>query len=144
MFKHVLIPTDGSRVSRRAVRAAIVFAKELGARATAYHALEVPAYASGGFVPRSVLEQLDAGARKQAQSYLDEAVRLARGAGVPCDTLINRPEAVYEGIVNAARRKKCDVIFMGSHGRSELASLVVGSVTLKVLAHSKIPVVVFR
>jgi nucleotide-binding universal stress UspA family protein len=65
MFKHVLIPTDGSPLSKNAVKAGIGFAKEFGAKVTAYHALEVvPPYAIGGFVPPSVLEQFEAGARK--------------------------------------------------------------------------------
>ena len=144
MFKHALIPTDGSRLSMKAVKAGMAFAKELGARVTVYHALEVPAYAVAGLVPMSTLREFDAGARRQAQRYLDAASNLAQAASVPCEVLTGRPDTVYGGIIAVARRKKCDVIFMGSHGRSELASLVVGSVTLKVLAHSKIPVVVFR
>jgi len=145
MFEHVLIPTDGSPRSRRVARAAIAFAKESGAKATVYYALEIiPAYAAGGFVPPSVLEQFEHGERKRAQRHLDEVVKLARAAGVACEVRMTRPDAVHEGIIDAAKKGKCDVIFMASHGRGELASLVVGSVTLKVLAHSKVPVVVFR
>jgi nucleotide-binding universal stress UspA family protein len=145
MFNHVLIPTDGSPLSRKAVKAGIAFAKQFGAKVTVYHAIEfVPPYADGGFVPPSVLEQFEAGARKQAQKYLEEATKVGQAAAVPCESQISRPGTVYQGIVDAAKKKKCDVIFMASHGRGELASLVLGSVTLKVLAHSKIPVVVFR
>ena len=146
MFKHVLIPTDGSPVSKKALKAGIAFAKEFGAKVTAYHAIEVvvPLYADGGFIPPSVLEQFEAGARKQAQQYLEEAVKVARAAAVPCESQISTPATVYQGIIDAAKKKKCDLIFMASHGRGELASLVLGSVTLKVLAHSKIPVMVFR
>lgn len=144
MFKHVLIPTDGSRLSMKAVKAGMSLAKELDAKTTVYHALEVPVYAAGGLISPSTLQQFDAGARKQAQTYLGKATSLARAAGVPCAALMTQPETVYEGIIDAARKKKCDVIFMASHGRSEIASLVVGSVALKVLAHSKIPVLIFR
>ena len=145
MFKHILIPTDGSPLSKKAVRAGVAFAKELGAKVTVYHALEVvPPYSEGGFVPPSALEPFEAAARKQAQKYLDEAARIARAAGVPCESQISRPVTVYKGIVDTAKKKKCDVIFIASHGRGELVSLVLGSVTVKVLAHSKIPVVVFR
>src|SRR5450759_2751152 len=74
MFKHVLIPTDGSPRSKKAIKAGIAFAKNFGAKVTAYHALEVvPLYGDGGFVPPSVLEQFETGARKQAQKYLEEA-----------------------------------------------------------------------
>ena len=146
MFKHVLIPTDGSRLSTKAVKAGIAFAKELGAKVTVYHAIDVASalYADVAIVPPSVLEKVEAGARNQAQKYLDGATKVARAAGVPCESQTSRPLTVYDGIIDAAKKKRCDVIFMASHGRGELASVVLGSVTLKVLAHSKIPVVVFR
>jgi nucleotide-binding universal stress UspA family protein len=145
MFKHVLIPTDGSSLAKKAVKAGIAFAKEFGAKVTVYHALEViPPYAAGGFVPLPVLVQAEAGLRKQGQRYLDGATKVARSATVPCDSQITKPETPYRGIIDVAKKKKCDVIFMASHGRGGLASVVLGSVTLKVLAHSKIPVVVFR
>ncbi|HEX8011105.1 MAG TPA: universal stress protein [Casimicrobiaceae bacterium] len=145
MFKHVLIPTDGSPLSKKAVKAGIGFAKEFGAKMTVYHALEVvPPFTGGGFVPPSVLEQLEASARKQARKYLDEAVRIAQASAVPCESRISKPTTAYQGIIDTAKKDKCDVIFMASHGRGGLGSLVLGSVTLKVLAHSKIPVVVFR
>jgi len=145
MFKHVLIPTDGSPKSKKAVKAGIAFAKEFGAKVTVYHAVEsVPLYGDGEFVPSPVLEQIEAGAREQAQKYIEEATKVARAAAVPCESQISRPTTVYQGIIEAAKKKRCDVIFMASHGRGELATLVLGSVTLKVLAHSKIPVMVFR
>jgi nucleotide-binding universal stress UspA family protein len=145
MFKHVLIPTDGSPLSRKAVKAGIAFAKEFGARETAYHAVEaIPPWSAGGFLPPSVLAQAEAGMRKQAEQHLDAAAKIAKAAGVPCESLLTRPMAVYQGIIDAAKKQKCDVIFMASHGRGGAASLLLGSVTLKVLAHSKIPVLVFR
>ena len=145
MFKHILIPIDGSPRSRKAAKAGIAFAKELGAKVTAYHALEVlPPYYDTGFLPLSALEPLEAAARNRAQKYLDEAVKIARAAAVACESQISTPVTVYQGIIDTAKKKKCDVIFMASHGRGEVASLVLGSVTVKVLAHSKIPVVVFR
>jgi len=145
MFKHLLLPTDGSPLAKKAVKAGIALAKEIGAKVTVYYALEaIPPYAAGGFVPPSVLELAEAGVRKQAQKHLDEAAKIARAAAVPCELQITKPEAAYRGIVDVAKKKSCDVIFMASHGRGGLASLILGSVTLKVLAHSKIPVVVFR
>ena len=67
-----------------------------------------------------------------------------KAAGVRCETVMTTPARPYQGIVDAARKKKCDMILMSSHGRGELATLVLGSVTQKVLAHSKIPVLVYR
>ena len=145
MFKHVLIPIDGSPRARKALKAGIAFAKELGAKVTAYHALEViPAYYGEGFMPPSALEPYAAAARKRAERYLGKATKMAAAAGVRCESEVSQPASVYDGIIDAARKKKCDVIFMASHGRGEFASLVLGSVTVKVLAHSKIPIVVFR
>jgi nucleotide-binding universal stress UspA family protein len=145
MFKHVLIPTDGSPLARKAIKAGVKLAKELGARVTFYHAFDAtPAYAAGEFITPSVMEQIDAGAHKHAQKCLGEAARMAEAVSVPCETVSSNPQTAYRGIVEAARRRKCDVIFMAAHGRGEVASLVLGSVTIKVLAHSKLPVLVFR
>jgi nucleotide-binding universal stress UspA family protein len=145
MFKHVLIATDGSPPSRKALKAGIALAKELGAKVTAYHAVErLPPYANGRFFPPSAMEAIEAATRREARKLLDEVARIAHTAGVTCELRISEPAAVYQGIIDAARKNKCDAIFMASHGRGELASLVLGSVTVKVLAHSKIPVVVFR
>jgi nucleotide-binding universal stress UspA family protein len=70
--------------------------------------------------------------------------KLAKAGRVRFDSLCDRPGTVYDGIIRAARRKKCDAIFMASHGRSGLAKLVMGSVTQKVLVQSKLPVLVYR
>jgi nucleotide-binding universal stress UspA family protein len=145
MFKHLLIPIDGSPRARKALKAGIGFAKEVGAKVTAYHALEViPPYYGQGFLAPSALEPVEAAARKHAKKYLDEATKIAGAVAVPCESQVSKPDTVYQGIIDAAKKNKCDVIFMASHGHSELASAVIGSVTVKVLAHSKIPVVVFR
>lgn len=147
MFKHILIPTDGSAVARKAVKAGISLAKALGAKVTAYYALEAfqpYVYGDGYVIDTSTIKSFDERARETGRKYLAEVEKAARAAGVECDTLITKPGTAYQGIIDAARKKKCDAIFMASHGRGELASLLLGSVTQKVLAHSKIPVVVFR
>ncbi len=149
MFKHVLIPTDGSALSRKAAKAGVAFAKALGARVTAYHSLEMSAlyvygvYGEGAAIAPSMVH-IEKEAQVIAQKYVEEVGKLARTAGVSFDALIIKAPTPYHGIVQAARKKKCDVIFMASHGRGELASLILGSTTQKVLAHSKLPVVVFR
>jgi nucleotide-binding universal stress UspA family protein len=76
--------------------------------------------------------------------YLAQVEKAAKAAGVPCQTLMTKPATAHQGIVAAAKKQKCDVIFMASHGRGEFAALLLGSVTQKVLAHSKIPVLVYR
>ena len=147
MFKHVLIPTDGSTVARKAVKAGVALARELGAKVTAYYAMDMIqpyAFGDGYILDTSTLLGMDRRAKELAQKYLAEIEKAAKAAGVPCQTLMSKPETPAEGIIAAARKRKCDVIFMASHGRGEFASLVLGSVTQKVLARSKVPVLVYR
>ncbi|HLB15956.1 MAG TPA: universal stress protein [Burkholderiales bacterium] len=146
MFKHLLIPTDGSTLSRKAVKAGISFAKTIGAKVTAYYALEMvqPYIVADGAVDIASLKAFEQRARERGEEHLAEVGEAAEAAGIVCEAYITKPATPYQGIVQAAKKKKCDVIFMASHGRGELASLVLGSVTQKVLAHSKLPVMVYR
>jgi nucleotide-binding universal stress UspA family protein len=125
MFKHILIPTDVSPRSARAIKAGLRLALETGARITGYYAA-------------------DPVEREAACKHLAPLARAARAAGVPFDTVTDTPPTAYEGIVRLARRLKCDAIVMASHGRGGLASALLGSVTQEVLARSKLPVMVTR
>jgi nucleotide-binding universal stress UspA family protein len=147
MFKHVLLPTDGSPVARKAIKAGIGLAKELGAKVTAYYALDnlgSHVYAEGSIISSVTMKEMDLRSREQGAKFLAEVEKAAKAAGVVCKSLMTRPETAYQGIVAAAKKEKCDVILMASHGRGELATLLLGSVTQKVLAHSKVPVLVYR
>lgn len=146
MFKHILIPTDGSALARKAIKAGVTLAQELGAKVTAYHALESfqPLIYDGFIANKKGIKSYADHARTIGQQYLEEAEEAARAAGVRCETVMTKPETPYLGIVAVAKRKACDAIFIASHGRGGFASLLLGSVTQKVLAHSKIPVVVYR
>jgi nucleotide-binding universal stress UspA family protein len=147
MFKRVLIPTDGSKLARKAIKAGVVLAKKLGARVTGYYAMETMqpyAYADGYIMSAAMLKNFEERARELGRKYLAEVQKAAKAARVPCDVVMTKPATPAQGIIDAARRKRCDVIFMASHGRGELAALVLGSVTQKVLARSRIPVLVFR
>jgi nucleotide-binding universal stress UspA family protein len=147
MFKRVLIPTDGSKLARKAIRAGVRLAKQLGARVTGYYAIEMLqpyAYSDGYIIDTTTLKGFEESARKLGRKHLAEIERAAKAARVRCDVVMTRPATAAQGIIDAARRKRCDVIFMASHGRGELAALVLGSVTQKVLARSRIPVLVFR
>ena len=146
MFKHILITTDGSPASNKAAKAAVALASALGAKVTAYYAIEPmqPMYAEGyAFDPR-VIEDIEHNARQLAQKRIDAIGKLAKAAGVPFASMVTTADTAYEGIIDAAKKQKCDVIFMASHGRRGLSQLIMGSVTQKVLTHSKIPVVVYR
>jgi nucleotide-binding universal stress UspA family protein len=147
MFKHVLIPTDGSKVARRAIKAGVALAKDLGAKVTAYYAMETVQpyiYSDGYIINTATLRNFEQRARELGQKYVGEVERAAKAAGVACNTLMTKPATPAQGIVDAAKRRRCDVIFMASHGRGEFTALVLGSVTQKVLARSRVPVLVFR
>jgi nucleotide-binding universal stress UspA family protein len=147
MYRHILVPTDGSALSHKAAKAAIAFAKKVGARVTAYHALEIiPTYlgAESALMDPNIIEIIETTARKRAEKDVAKIAAAARSAGVACTTYITRPVTAYEGIIRAAKQKKCDAIFIASHGRGGVGSLILGSVTQRVLAHSKIPVLVYR
>ncbi len=146
-FKRILIPTDGSRTAEKAAKAGIRFAKEIGAGVVGYYAIEpVQAYyyGEGAMIDGRLIAEFDRQSKANGEKTLAAMATLAKARRVRFDSLCDKPDTAYDGIIAAARRKKCDVIFMASHGRSGLAKLVVGSVTQRVLAHSKIPVVVYR
>lgn len=147
MFTHLLVPTDGSALSRQAVTQAIRFARDAGARVTFFCAEEdVPTlYAGLGaiFDSHTTSTYRDA-ATAAATDLLAECLRDASAAGVQADSLILACDAPWQGILVAARLHECDLIFMASHGRRGLAALTLGSETQDVLTHSPIPVLVYR
>ena len=147
MFKRILIPTDGSAVADKAVKAGIRFAKEIGARVVGYCAVEplqAYYYSEGAIVDGGLIAELSRQAKANGEKHLGRMAKLARAARVRFESRCDEAATAYDGIIRAARRKKCDAIFIASHGRRGLSRLVMGSVTQKVLAHSKIPVLVYR
>ncbi len=146
MFKHFLIPTDGSPVAGKAVKAGIALAVKLGAKVTAYYAVEEPQpiFAEGYVMDQKTIDKLEQHARKVGQKHVDAIGKMGKAAGVPFVSVVTKSYTAYDGIIKTAVKHKCDVIFMASHGRRGISRLLMGSVTQKVLAHSKIPVVVYR
>lgn len=147
MFKHLLVPTDGSALSDSTVARAVSFAKEAGARVTFFYAqpdFPMPIYGEGALIDPTTPEQFAQAAAEEAAAILAKAKAAADNAGVVADTdtLIN--EVPYEAIIDAANRHACDLIFMASHGRRGIAGLLLGSEATKVLTHSKIPVLIYR
>jgi nucleotide-binding universal stress UspA family protein len=148
MYRHILIPTDGSELAQRAVPHAFSLAKAVGAKVTALvveHSFDIYS------VPESKIYSMPkefAAYRKHikehAKSILDDVAKAAKAAGVNCSTVQTVHDHAYEAIIKTAKSKGCDLIVMASHGRSGIASLVLGSVTTKVLAHTKIPVLVLH
>jgi nucleotide-binding universal stress UspA family protein len=144
--KRILVPTDGSEVSQKALEPALELAKQLGASIVAYHGIEanLPYYRGEDYVDTSAMKALEARAEEEAAKYVSQVKAAADAAGIPCDTVVTKPAVPHEGIVAAAEKNQCDLIVMSSHGRSGLRSFVLGSVTQRVLASSKIPVMVYR
>ncbi len=147
MFKHILVPTDGSELSLQAVARAVSFAKEAGARVSLFYAqpLPPPAYEGLGAISSSDLTQmLHERMDGAAQDILDTAEKVASDAGVKALRVVLVGKHPYELIIQAAEIQGCDLIFMASHGRSGVEALLLGSETNKVLTHSRIPVLVYR
>ena len=149
MFKHILVPIDGSPLSLRAMKVAVKLARSHRARITAFHAIApfVPVAYMDGFPaypelysPAEYKRSAEAGAKRM----LDKACRLAAAQKVRCDPAFAMGDPEWRAIIRAARAKRCDLVVMSSHGRTGLAAVVLGSVTTKVLTHSKIPVLVCR
>lgn len=147
MFKSILVPTDGSPLSQEALRKAVAFAGEAGAKITAFYAkpeAPMPQYVEGIQIDKVLQEQYEKAAEEQAQKILAFAEGLCRDAGVSCTTASASSDSPFLAIIDAANAHGCDLIFMASHGRRGIAGLLLGSETTKVLTHSKIPVLVFR
>jgi len=147
MYKHILIPTDGSEVAEKAVAQGIEFAREAKARVTLFTA--VPEYeppSEAQVFARRVVSIADH-ARESAETamrILAHPSDLARAPGLQFDTDYEQSNQPWQAIVNAAKRHGCDAIFMASHGRKGLSRLVHGSQTVDVLTHSDIPTLVVR
>jgi nucleotide-binding universal stress UspA family protein len=147
MFKHILLPTDGSKLSARAIKRGIDLAKKGRGRITALHVLpEFKLMVDDGItmISPALKKRFDDEGRARAQKLLDEIARQARARGVRCATLCVSGDSPYQEIIKVARQKKCDLILMASHGRRGISSLLLGSETSKVLLHTKVPVLVVR
>jgi nucleotide-binding universal stress UspA family protein len=147
MFKHILVPTDGSKLSVKAAKQAVKLAKALGARITGFHAAPDvgSTYYGDGYILRAPSAAAQAEfTQKQARKYLSAIEVEAEVEKVACAVFHVVSDSPYEAIIDAAKKKKCDLIVMASHGRRGLSGLVLGSETQKVLIHSKIPVLVCR
>ncbi len=147
MFKHILVPTDGSKLSIKAARQAVKLAKAVGARITGFYAAPDlgSTYYGDGYILRAPSAKAQAEfTQQQARKFLSMIEVEAEVEKVPCTVFHALSDSPYEAIIDAAKKKKCDLIVMASHGRRGLSGLVLGSETQKVLVHSKIPVLVCR
>ena len=147
MFKHILVPTDGSDLSRKAAERAVSFAKDAGAKITAFFAKSeypVTYYGEGALIDPTTPEKFAAMMDQQATDALGKVEKMCAAANVPFSGARLTSDVPYEAIIQAAEEAGCDLIFMASHGRRGFSALLLGSETNKVLTHSKIPVLVYR
>lgn len=148
MFKKILIPTDGSKLSAQAANKGVCFAREVGAEVVAIYVTQ-PFAATVGFDGMAAAyaitdEDYEKSARDQAEKYIKAVLDRAETAGVKASGKSVSNFNVADGVVQAAEEEKCDLIFIGSHGRSGLSRLLLGSVTQKVLSLAKTAVLVYR
>lgn len=147
MFRHILIPTDGSALSEAAVRSGVDMARALGARVTGFFAAPAPTpLVYGDLLPVGYMapDQHEALIRKTTEHHLGVIESMAHAAGVPVKCVSVTSDYPADSIIKVAGEEGCDLIFMASHGRRGLSGILLGSETHKVLTHAKVPVLVFR
>lgn len=148
MFKHILVPIDGSERSLQAGRKALALAKEANSAVTTV--MVSPTYrrlSDEGYVAPVVpvaRRKWEAGMAARAQAVLDDFSKEASDAGVECTGTHVFNDRPYRAIIDAATGNDCDLVVMGSHGYGGFKQFMLGSETAHVLSHSKIPVLVYR
>ncbi|TLY51291.1 MAG: universal stress protein [Gammaproteobacteria bacterium] len=145
MFKHILVPTDGSQLSEKAVKEAVALAKEAHAKVTALHVIpKFHALTYHTEMLEATQSEYAMSAAEHAKDYLGFAESIAKAAEVDCDTVTTTSDHPFKGIIETAKKNDCDLILMASHGRHGIEGFLLGSETQKVLAHSDVPVLVYR
>jgi nucleotide-binding universal stress UspA family protein len=145
MFKHILLPTDGSNLSQVAIQKGVQFAKSMKAKITGISVMpEQKYYLYQTDIIVQVKEETIKHHKLQANRNLSVIEKAAQDAGVPCETLCEISDHPYETIIKIAEKRGCDLIMMASHGQRGVKGLLLGSETQKVLTHSRIPVLVLR
>jgi len=147
MYKHILVPTDGSPLSRAAALSAVKLAHAVGARITGLFAAPAATpLAYRGLLPVGLRtpQKNAAMIEKAANKYLEVIERAAEAAGVRCQSVHVTSDFPADTILDVAGKRKCDLIYMASHGRSGIAGVLIGSETQKVLSRAEISVLVHR
>ena len=146
MFKHILIPTDGSKLSEAALRAGMQLAKEQGSQVTVLYVM--PDYSAMIYGAEALMAynsaEFDKSAQKEADKVLQVAADIAKADSVPCKTASVMNISVNQAIIKQAEDSQCDLICMASHGRKGIAGILLGSETQRVLVNSRVPVLVHR
>jgi len=144
MFKKILLPTDGSDLSTKAIDGGLEFARALKAGVVGLTVIEPYSYSNLSEYRPETLDDYEQRTLKVAAERLGKVADAAVKASVPVETVTVKSFSPFEAIIDTAKAKGCDVIFMASHGRKGLSAVLLGSETQKVLTHSTIPVMVYR
>jgi nucleotide-binding universal stress UspA family protein len=144
MFKKILLPTDGSDLSTKAIDGGLEFARALKAGVVGVTVIEPYSYSNLSEYRPETLDDYEQRTLKIAAERLGKVADAAAKASVPVETVTVKSFSPFEAIIDTAKAKGCDVIFMASHGRKGLSAVLLGSETQKVLTHSTIPVMVYR
>lgn len=147
MFKNILIPTDGSELSDKAVQSGVALARAVNARIAGLHVFPSSFgvyYGEAVWVDDKIQTQMRATAESEGNKYLDRIQAAAEAASVAFERILVESDSPWKGIVDTAKRKGCDLIVMAAHGRRGLTAVVLGSETNRVLTHSSVPVLVYR
>ncbi len=144
MIKKILLPTDGSELSTKAIAGAIDLAAKIGAKIVGLTVVEPYSYSSLSEYRPESFDDYEARMEKAAVERLASLEAAAKAANVDVQTMVSKSFSPYEAIIDAANKNGCDAIFMASHGRRGLNAVLLGSETQKVLTHSTIPVMVYR
>ena len=147
MFTHILVPTDGSGFSNKAVTTAARLAQSLGAKLLVLHVrspIETPHHVEGGALSnlggKAVMQEIE----DEERGLLDAALEIAAADGVKAETAFIAGYSPYEAIIRIAQEQHCDLIVMASHGRRGISGFLLGSETQKLLTHTTIPVLIVR
>ncbi len=147
MYRSILVVSDGSPLSEKAVKAGLRLARDFGAKMVALNVQPPYQPPIAGEVPAAFLHnptEYDKLVREASTKILDEIAESASAAGVPCETVTEFDHAIYKAIIRVAKSCRCDLIVMASHGHGGIKGLLLGSETAKVLNHCQIPVLVHR
>jgi len=144
MIHKILVPTDGSELSVKAIRGAVELAKKIGAKIVGMTAIEPYSYSSMSEYRPESFEAFETRTETIAKERLRQVESIAKAAEVEVETSVSKSFSPYEAIIEAAAETGCDAIFMASHGRRGLNAVLLGSETQKVLTHTTIPVMVYR
>jgi nucleotide-binding universal stress UspA family protein len=144
MYRRILVPTDGSNITDKAIATAIGLARPLGAQIEALCAIEAYPYGVVSEIEPIPPADYRASQQRIAERHLQQVARACEAAGIACSVHTAEAAHPYEAIIDHARERGCDLIVMASHGRRGVSALLLGSETQKVLTHTAVPVLVVR